>query len=220
MQPVFLQQRLYPTLQLGFKPTVTHSKYDVSVHVRQSDLDSACGLHAATMALILMGKITHARSLPKRRRGVAARLWQAAQETYFDGIDEIGLADMLEALNANLQINHYEGTHKKTLEFTKAELEHGGVVILSWQTKDRETHHWVLALGVEGMLSGRTFTPTALLVMDPGLSEPLMCGYNARLQLTSRPIPGRVRYVSYVSNDGTSLPVMLTGGVAIRDASK
>jgi len=219
MTATYLHQRFYPTLRLGFKAGVTLSKHEISVHCRQGDLDGACGLHCAAMALTLMGRITHGPSLPNRRRGTAARLWQAAQETYFDGIDAVDLAEMLDALNTNLQIKHFEGNHKKTLEFTKTQIERGGLVILAYRTKDHKVHHYVLVIGVEGLQSGRTFTTATLLALDPGLREPEMCAYNGRMHLTSRPIPHSSLYVDYVTNDGEKEPVTFTGAVSIKEAS-
>ena len=136
MKSAFLQQRLYPTLLLGRRPTVTHGKYSVSVHARQSDLDSACGLHNIAMVFTLLGLISHPQALPKRIRGVAARLWRAAQETYFTGLSEIDLAEMIEALNSNLHVNYVAGSHRKTREFTTMAMENGALVILSYRTKD------------------------------------------------------------------------------------
>lgn len=217
MAPTFLQQQLFPTLRLGIKAGTTHNRLGLSVHCRQGGLDRACGLHAAAMALTLLGRITHATSLTRRRRGVAARLWKAAENTYFNGVDEVGLAEILESLNTKLQITRIDGNHRATLAFAKMQLEQGGLAITSIQSKDKKTNHWLLVLGIESRQNRGTFTPTALLVMDPGQSEPLLCGFNGRLQLTSRTIHSSPMYIDYVTNDGATLSVTLTGAVGIRD---
>ncbi|MEO7495876.1 MAG: hypothetical protein ABIV04_13125 [Massilia sp.] len=214
----FLQQRLFSTLRIGIKAGVTHNTHDGSVHCQQSDLDKACGLHCAAMALSLLGRIAYAGSLPKRRQGVAARLWKSAQDTYFEGVKSARLAELLDSLSAHLHIDQLEGSHRKTLAFTNEQLANGGLVILSWRTRNYLAHHWVLVVGVEGRQIGKTFTASALLVMDPGQAEPRLCGYNGRLQLTSRPVRGTSLYVDYVTTDGGTLPVTLTSAVSIHEA--
>jgi hypothetical protein len=169
------------------------------------------------MALSLLGRIKYPGSLPKRERGVAARLWAAAQTIYFDGMENDGLAELLSSISAGLRIDRFPGCHRKTLTFTLANLADGGLAIVSWRTKDAHSHHWVLAVGVEGIQSGKTFKPSTLLVLDPLLAEPLLCGYNGRIQLNSHPIRGSQVYVEYVANDGTSIPVTLTSAVAMHE---
>jgi hypothetical protein len=215
MPDSFLYQRLYPTLRLGIQVGTTYNRRAGTVHCRQGELDGACGLHAAATALTLLGCITSASSLPSRRTGVAAKLWKAAQLSYFEGVAEAELAHMLESLKASLEVTRADGSHRTTLEFTKAKLEEGGLVMVSWQSKDQKTNHWVLVVGAEGMQRKGVFVTTALLVIDPAQSKPLMCAYNGRLELASRPVRDSRSYIDYQTNDGGKLPVTFTGAVGI-----
>lgn len=215
MPDSFLYQRLYPTLRLGFEVGTTYNRRASTVHCRQGELDGACGLHAAATALTLLGCITSASGLPSRRTGVAARLWKAAQVSYFEGITETELAHMLESLKASFQVTRADGSHRKTLEFAKAKLEEGGLVIVSWQSKDQKTNHWVLVVGAEGIQRKGGFVATTLLAIDPGQSKPLMCAYNGRLELASRPVRNSRSYIDYQTNDGGKLAVTFTGAVGI-----
>jgi hypothetical protein len=216
MPRTFLQQRYFPALRLGFTPRVAGGNRGASLHCRQGDWDGACGLHCAAMALALLGQLPNLKALGTRTRGVAARLWQAAHGMYFDGMTGEEMVTMLESLDMPLQVAHFDGRHRQTLDFTNAQMAKGALVIVGWRTQDRAIDHWVLAIGVEGMQTGRNFTPETLLVMDPSLEEPFMCGYNGRLQFTSHPLPHRSMYITYLGNDGTDLPVTLNAAVAIR----
>jgi hypothetical protein len=219
MARTFLLQRFYPTLRLGFSANAVRNGGTARVHCRQGDWDGACGPHCAAMALAVLGRIADFNAVSRGRKGISARLWDAAQETYFKGTDTIDLVYMLESLQTDLRVNYYDGTHRRTLAFTQKRIADGELVIVSWRTKDYAVQHWVLVIGIEGVQEGRSFTPNTLLIMDPGLAEPIMSGYNARLQFTSYPIPHSSIYIDYLTNEGSSLPVTLTGAVSIRDVA-
>jgi hypothetical protein len=166
------------------------------------------------MALALFGLIRDVANLSKRRRGVAGRLWEAAKATYFDGADGEELAAIVDSLNTRVRVKHHAGRHRETLAFAQRQLAAGELVILSCRSRDYEMHHWVLAIGAEGLQQGSSFDPTALLVVDPGSAEPVMAGYNARLELRTCSHRG---YLDYVTNDGLALPVRLTGAVSMKE---
>lgn len=219
MPRMFLQQRLYPTLLLGFTPAVARDKQrHLSFHCRQGDWDGACGLHCAAMALALLGCIASVKALSTRRKGVAARLWQAAHAMYFDGMNAEDIETVLKSLAIDLYVKRLEGTHRQTLEFTQAQLASGRIAIIGFRNRRRTVDHWVLAVGLEGMQVGRRFIPQTLLVMDPGLTEPVMCGYNGRIRFSSPLTKLRSNYITYLGNDGSSFAVTLTEAVAIGNA--
>jgi hypothetical protein len=216
----FLQQRFFPSLRLGLTPTVSRAKRGSSpFHCRQGEWDGACGLHCAVMALALLGRIATVKAFSKQRRGISARLWQTAQGTYFDGMSTDDMVAAMLSLDADLHVKQMDGRHREILDFTRSELAAGKLVIVGWRNPERTVDHWVLAIGVEGIQSGRTFTPHTLLVMDPSLGEPVMCGYNGRLQFTSHPLPHKSMYITYLGNDGTDLAVTLNAAVAIGSAT-
>lgn len=219
MAPAFLHQRLFPTLRLGFNASVTHNRHPGSVHSRQGLLDRSCGIHCAAIALSLLGRITYPGNLPARQRGIAARLWKAAQTVYFVGMDHHTLSELLSSLSAHISVVTFTGSHQKTAAFAIDHLASGGLAILSWSTETANSHHWVLAVGVEGVQVGRDFTASTLLVFDPLHAEPVLCGYNGRIHLNSYPLRRQPAFVEYVAIDGSSLTVTLTSAVAIHYAS-
>lgn len=216
MPRMFLQQRLYPTLRLGLTPAAARDKQrHISFHCRQGDWDGACGLHCAAMALALLGRIASVKALSIRRKGVVARLWQAAHAMYFDGMNAEDMETVLMSLDINLYVKRFEGRHRQTIAFTQAQLAAGRLAIVGYRNREGTVDHWVLAVGVEGMQTGRRFTPQTLLVMDPGLAEPIMCGYNGRFQFALHPLPQKSIYITYLGNDGSNYPVTLIDAVAI-----
>jgi hypothetical protein len=145
---------------------------------------------------------------------VAARLWTLAKGSYFDGMNAVELADLLDALDANLQVSYVSGSHRICQEFTLQQCNSGCLVITSW--KSRTDHHWVLVVGIEGMQHERQFVPHAFLCIDPGtVPQPLMSGSNARLKFECTST--KTRPMQYLSADGLNTAVRLTSAVAIGD---
>lgn len=212
MAATFLQQRLFPTLRIGFAPMVARGKQEVPLHVRQSPWDGACGTFSLAMALALLGRIPDVSVLSERRKGIAARLWKAAREYYFDGISASELAAMIDSLDTDLFVASYSGSHRNCLEFALDQLASGRLAMVSWLSRDGSQHHWTLAVGLEGLQNRHHFSPETILMLDPGADEPQFCGYNGRLRFASSP---KSRHVPYECIGGGSLRVRLTNVVAV-----
>jgi len=219
----FLEQRLYPTLQLGTTLTVARGSYDTAVHVRQGEWDGACGPHCCAMALAIMGRISSIATLCDRHNGVAGRLWKAARKQYFDGMHVADLAAMIESLGTDVIVEQHDVGHRPCLAVTLSALTKQQLVIAAWSNFHGE-EHWVLCIGVEGVRVGSNFTPHSLLILDPSAAEPsALCGYNARLDFAAkppqRPSARRQSHVPYINSDGHAYSVMLTGAVVIGEPS-
>lgn len=221
MRHPYIQQRFHPRLKIGYTAVVEQGKRKIPVHCRQGEIDGACGTYCSAIALTILGKISDPTVISERRNGVAARLWAAAQASYFDGIRSKALAKLLESLDAGLFIQECGKSHRSILAFTKTQLEAGAMVILSWQ--NRTQHHWVLAIGTEGKQVDEVFIPQAFLALDPAAPYPILCGYNGRVEFSDRISAQRPSYVHYFStNDGNPILVTLTGAVSVgeNDESK
>jgi hypothetical protein len=215
MKRNYLVQRFHPNLRIGFVPSVLHGKRLMPIHCQQGLWDSACGAHCAATAMALLGEIRNIAVLSERRNGIAARLWKAARLKYFDGVTVEELAAMIDDMGTGRNINVCTGRHIKCLDFILAQLERGNVVIASWHSRRGQQHHWSTVIGIEGRQTGRDFTPSALLCLDPGVDEPIMCGYNSRLEFTAHPPPRSASYVRYRCADGSKLAVTLTSALAV-----
>lgn len=215
MKEGYLVQQFHPNLRIGFVPSVLRGKRLLPIHCQQGWWDSACGAHCAATAMALLGEIHNVATLSERRYGVAARLWNAARTSYFDGLNVEELATMIDDMGTERQVTICTGRHKKCLNFILAQLASGNVAITSWHSRRGHQSHWTTVIGVEGRQTGREFVPTALLCIDPGVDEPILCGYNSRLEFTAHPPPRSPAYIRYRCSDGSKLAVTLTSAVAI-----
>lgn len=215
MKPNFLVQRFHPNLRIGSVPSVVRGSRLIPIHCYQGLWDSACGAHCAAIAMALLGEITDVAILSERRNGVAARLWKAARQKYFDGVTVEELAAMIDDMGTGRTVTACTGRHTKCLDFILTQLKTGKVVIASWHSLRGQQHHWSTVIGVEGQQAGRNFIPSALLLLDPGIDEPMLCGYNSRLEFTAHPLPRSTSYVRYRCADGSKLAVTLTSALAI-----
>jgi hypothetical protein len=211
-----LQQRLYPTLRIGLTATVTtERRQGIRLHCRQGEWDGACGMHCAAMALTLLGRLNGATNLASRRNGIAAAFWKAGVASYFDGVSGSELAQLIASLDPTLFVKSHCGKHSRLLKLTQAQLEAGRLVILAWSGRNGRIHHWVVAVGVEGLQDERRFRPSAILCLDPSGPEPVLCGYNGRLELVQNPASYGASYIRYLSNQGAITPATLTEAVVI-----
>lgn len=215
MKVSYLVQQFHPNLRIGFVPSVLRGKRLLPIHCQQGWWDSACGAHCAATAMALLGEIHDVSVLSERRNGVAARLWKAAQRKYFDGVTVQELAAMIDDMGTGRKITVCTGRHATCLNFALTQLALGHVVIASWHSRRGQQHHWSTIVGAEGRQTGREFMPTVLLCLDPGVDEPVLCGYNSRLEFTAHPAPRSPAYVRYRCADGSKLAVTLTSALAI-----
>lgn len=215
MTTAFLQQRLHPAVKIEHTVTVVRGKRSSVLHIQQCELAGACGLHCAAMALTVTGHITDAAALPSRRRGIAAQLWQAAKPYYFDGIFAEEVSGLLTSLQTDLHVTHCAGSHRQCLQFALDHLARGQLAMISWISKNGNDAHWTLALGTEGMLRHRTYTPETILCLDPSHNAPEFTAYNCRLRFAENETMLRKAYLPYTCASGWTVHVRLTGVVAI-----
>jgi hypothetical protein len=210
-----LLQRFHPALKIGATLSSSATDGGMPVHCRQGVWDSACGPHCVAMAMAILGELADPTELAEHGNGVGARLWKAAKTTYFGGTNIGELARMIVSLQTRYTVSHVQGPHSKCITFAHMHVENGQLVIASWRNRPDREHHWVLIVGSEGIQTASTFTPHALLALDPGVDEPLLCGYNARLELASRSGPRHNTPTRYVTLDGMERKVKLTSALTL-----
>ncbi len=215
MRAAYIQQRLFPSLRIEHTAIVRRGGRDLPIHIRQSELDSACGAYCAAMALALLGRIADVTVLSDRRTGVAGRLWHVAKKYYFDGVSSKELAAMIDSLDTDLLVEYCNGSHRKCLAFVQDQLTARSLVIVSWLSKNGNEHHWVLAVGIEGLQDGRHFQPQTILCLDPGAAPPQLSAWNGRLKFVRDSSTSRSAYIPYTCVDGWTTQVTLTGAVTI-----
>ncbi len=185
MKSRHIQQRFHPALFIGSSAYVRRGSRKVPIHCQQGDFDGACGAYCAAMSLAILGRISDPTTLSDRARGVASRLWRAAQLNFFGGFSVDQLAASLVDVDSTLNVRACNlDDELKILAFIRREMEKERLVIASWHSQRGDTHHWVLLIGVEGYSQHETFKPTAFLALDPGTDAPIMTGYNGRLEVS------------------------------------
>jgi hypothetical protein len=216
MSALSFQQWLFPSLRIGCTATVMLGRRKaVQLHCQQGAWDGACGLYCAAMALTLLGRLNGCTRLPGRRSGVTGALWRAGRDRYFDGIRGTELAELLREGDPSLFVRSASGAHRTLLKLTRAHLEAGRLAIVGWRSRNRRIDHWVLAIGLEGLQRRNRLRQTALLCLDPSVPAPVLCGYNARLELTGNPRSYGRAYVRFQSSQDDSMPVRLTELVVV-----
>jgi hypothetical protein len=244
-QPVAYRfSRHHSALQVGDTLTVQSKREEpVRVFFGQSDLDGACGLHVASMMLVILdlAKSGALSDMNRRKFGVPAIVFAAFKHTYFEGVNADEYVTILESLNLPLQMTLRTDKNKikssSVDAFTVDCLMRGELVAIAIASvKNQRTKHWVLGVGAEGAVCGRNSIPDGLQLLDPSASAPPQFGgYNARLRI---PNDSRNTYVNklaeklyknvvnlkpihwiYESADWSSEPVRLIAAVRFRLSS-
>ncbi|HGL5383452.1 hypothetical protein [Burkholderia orbicola] len=208
----FIVQKLHPALRPGRRLTIVGS--NVPTFSFQGSFDSTCALHAAAMALAMHGCVTNPLRALSRRSSREAEYVRKATPFWRTGISLDELQTLIRELNWGLRPAVFEGTHAHVLRFSEREVLHGRPVIVTWRELHRATLHAVLAVGIEGRQTGRTFEGRTLLLIDSAETEPVLTVYNARLTWTT----GRGRkdeYAQYVTAFERR-KVILAGAMSIR----
>lgn len=205
-------QKLLPALQPGRRLTIVGS--NVPAFSFQGSFDSTCALHAAAMALAMHGCVTNPLRALSRRSSREAEYVRKATPFWHTGISLDELQTLIRELNWGLRSAVFEGAHAHVLRFSEREVLHGRPVIVTWRELRRATLHAVLAVGIEGRQTGRTFEGHTLLLIDSAETEPILAVHNARLAWATG--PGRKdEYAQYVTAFERR-KVVLAGAMSIR----
>jgi hypothetical protein len=233
--------RHHPALQVGNVLTVQSKREEpVRVFFAQSDLDGACGLHVASMMLVIfdLAKSGALMDMNRRKFGVPAIVFTAFKHTYFEGVNADEYVTILESLDLPLQMTLRTDKDKSKTgsvdAFAVDCLMRGELVAIAIASvNNRRTKHWVLGIGVEGAACGRDSIPDGLQLLDPSASSPPPFGAcNARLRMRNdgrnssinklaeklhkRAANLKPIHWTYESSDWDSEPMRITAAVRFR----
>jgi hypothetical protein len=196
MKKVSLVQRLLPGIGSGAVSTATGG----SIHARQGQLDGACGMYCAAMCLTLLGRIKRpAELIGKRRSKAVSAVWNAGLPQFFEGTNAEELASIIRASGGKLKISWNVGESAALAKSILHGIDEGNLAVIGWQSRNRRFDHWILAVGIELQTRAGVIKPTALLCLDPNEDAPILCAYNARIELgriSARRGAGFLRYVT------------------------
>ena len=155
------------------------------LHLPQSMLDSSCGLMCVLQAAMVLLGLPRDRveGLATAKRGPLCSLWALARESYFEGTDEGEVARYVAAFAPALTCDTVTSSSASRIgtAITKA-VRAGHVPMVRFDS--RTWSHWATVIGYEAMAGEPV--PRALLLLDPGASQPWGGFYNARLELHSK----------------------------------
>ena len=237
-----IAQFTYPTLRSGRCLMATQTPHgqqdqkskkrrDASVHIRQGELDGACGQHCLLMALTIFGVQPRGGWDPifSRSSGPHQALSTTMKTNFFSGPFIDDLIKYIDA--APIAISHVACRSRSNRSahyverFCLKHLRAGSLVMVVVLTSPLATGHWTLIVGHEeeqtdagdsraaaARTRQRVTVARALLCLDSCGPAPSINAYNARLDLTAR--KGELQKYQYVTSDGRTWRVMMTEAIA------
>lgn len=160
------------------------------VHLRQGELDGACGPYCVVSALITLGLMDRDDVLENMHawKG-SSREGRFRDALYAFGVlssegtdcsDLLWLTDYYKRVG--LQADHVEGSKDHVFECVADAVESGKlpIVRVQWQGGGG---HWLLVVGYQGKAVGDDLQLTHLLCLDPGQEAPKASLWNAVLEV-------------------------------------
>lgn len=192
-----------------------HSKIEASLdgpvvdddllHLQQSDLDGACGLHCLLMAIQLFGIADRdeiediANSRKKRLR----KLWRYSRQRYFIGSRPEQLRSMLSPYRDKISCAIHK---RRCFNHALSMLAEGGVCIVGITNDD--LNHWVLAVGTGGHQRGDDYRPDLLLILDPSFPPIPLLPWNGLLSMKRKRRDG-YSYVTLAGREKVEINAVL-----------
>ena len=209
------------TMHAGVMPADSklRARYQRGAHLVAGDLDGACGPLAVWSALIVLGIVSRRQVICRDFACASDKFdtaWQKSVALWFDGTDE----DEMVALLATVApfIDHQEcfGAMRKQIEFVVERLRRNEVVLLGLERRDERDGHWVLAVGLEELVTEKSGQVIGILCLDSSEPPPDMLRYNARLELH---VPKKgATYVRYRGASGESRSMTIDRSIALLPA--
>lgn len=180
------------------------------IHLRQSELDGACGQHCLFMALLALG-VVKKKDLYDLDEvdGEFGKVWKRARKSFFEGTYSADIINILKPLKTKINFENIAEKNNGLRNEIVFELNKENLVML-FLRKNRNVAHWVLVVGMQGLLDCKQsninelckydesyLLPNNFLVLDPS-SDPLpFLPWNAVLEVNSP--PNGYRKVEYIS---------------------
>jgi hypothetical protein len=164
------------------------------LHLKQSDLDGACGPHCAVMALMLLGAVTRQEvespgDIKYSSNKSLAQMWKRTRSFYFVGTAPRQLQSVLQPFKSSIKSRFL--SKNKRIEKLIETLGSNGTCIVGITTESMG--HWVLAVGVSS--ASEYDKPDTLLMLDPDAPTMPLTPWNATLSVKAN-VRGMHRYES------------------------
>ena len=213
--------QLRTTMHPGVMPADSklRARYQRGPHLMAGDLDGACGPLAVWTALIVLGILTRPQVMCRDFACIADKFdaaWQKSLALWFDGADEDEMVILLATVAPFIDHQECFGAMRKQIEFVVERLRQNEVVLLGLERRDERDGHWVLAVGLEELVTEKSGQVIGILCLDSSEPPPDMLRYNARLELH---VPKKgATYVRYRGASGDSRSMTIDRSIAISPA--
>lgn len=217
-------QRYYPKLEIGASLAVKGRRQTlVPVHLRQSEADSACGLHCVAMALIVLDLVKRSAvlSMTHRKYGVAADLYAALGKSWHQGAYACDIVEALEALTLPVSVKWTDGFGRGVDAFAVSSLSKVQLTLIAYESARDRHRHFVLGVGCAGYMLNQRLSVDSLLVLDPSADAlPFSCcngilSVDKAVSFEARRSPVQWQYAS----GGQTEPVRLMSAISISSPS-
>jgi hypothetical protein len=162
---MYMVTKVHPNViatKTGPAVTVGGRREPQPIHLRQGEMDGACGPHCVLMALMALrvvrrGWVTDSPANAPRSVKAALRL---TSEWYFCGTAVRDLAQIVQPLDRLVTASASKASHAALIPFILANLAEERLVVVGVHNSARRLKHWTLALGVAGVEKRANFTPS------------------------------------------------------------
>lgn len=198
----------HPQISISARGPVVRNK---PLHLRQSDLDGACGPHCVLMSLVILGltKYRQVREFSDTTDKKLSKVWEKALEYYFSGCGPKELLALYAPYKERLT---WRFAKKDYLHKAVECLSQGGICILGLSNKDMD--HWVLAVGLSYRTDGQV---DGFLLLDPSEVALPFAAWNATLSF-ARGTQERYRYDVAMGHTWVAIDTVLT--IKLREARR
>lgn len=190
------------------------------IHLRQGDLDGACGPYCVLMALLILGLADRDTvtvfGLADQRSSIGklvTRMTEGWGTLFHEGTSLDDLAEMLNGLfRRKLTATTCATSGVECRRFVERSILDGAPVILGISSAD--VAHWVVVVGLEYWVDedgGRELS--RLLLLDPGDPAPTVSAWNGVLE--ARGSGGRYPYTWWTAGDGGETKVAFFAAMAL-----
>lgn len=186
------------------------------IHIRQSQMDEACGVHCVFMALIALHLVPRKRIEDVRTSLMSraiALTWRNARRRWFGGLFVGGIERCLKPLSETLLVQNCRASGKRVVQFAVSELAQEKLVIIGIENASTALYHWVLAVGYSMTLHRDEPRADRLFILDPNRSIWPMSRWNGEIAVQA--IARKSRSRMWTDSQGISLPVAIDGAVSI-----
>ena len=212
---------LRTTMHSGVLPpdSKLRARYQRGPHLMAGDLDGACGPIAVWSALIVHGIVTRPQVVFRDFTCAADKFdaaWQKSLSLWFDGSDDDEMVALLATVAPFIDHHECSGAMRKQVDFVVERLRRNEVVLVGLERPHERDGHWVLAVGLEELVSEKGGQVIGILCLDSSEPPPDMLRYNARLELH---VPKKgATYVRFRGASGNSRTMTIDRSIALSRA--